>query len=214
MCVIGNGVSGIVLGPRSAGVCDGLVDPLLDARVAHPIWLEDSEPLVQLDRVGEAPAKFSLWKLPGRKALWHDGKRLLLDIFFETRTVRLTIAGSLRDGAPFGYAMPAGFEPLRYKPQLESAVAIVQAPPVAGGVSRPRPPRAALIHMRTLQVLDALNAGASQRAIAVALFGAARIARRWEPDSELRAQVRYLIRRGREHVQRGYRELIRARHRS
>jgi len=213
MCAIGDAARGIARAPRTAGGCNFPVDPLLDARVAHPIWLENAGLLVQLVGVDEAPVRFSLWKLPGRKTLWHDGQRLLLDIFHKTRAVRLAIAGSLHDGAPFGYAMPAGFELPSYRSPLESAVAIVQAPAIGNSVSRSRPPRAALIHMRTLQVWDAHHAGASQREIAVVLFGAARVVRQWEPDSELRAQVRYLIRRGREHVQRGYRELVRTRYR-
>jgi hypothetical protein len=61
--------------------------------------------------------------------------------------------------------------------------------------------------MRTLQALDAVLAGASQREIAVALFGSASVALRWSADGELRAQVRRLIRRGEELAANGYRRL-------
>lgn len=63
---------------------------------------------------------------------------------------------------------------------------------------RKRPGRIALMHMRVLQALDGVDAGASHREIASAIFGADIVAARWHADSELRARVRHLIRRGRE----------------
>ena len=62
--------------------------------------------------------------------------------------------------------------------------------------------------MRALQVLDGLAAGASQREFAVALFGSAAVARGWQPDGALRAQVRYLIRRARALMEWEYRALV------
>ena len=55
---------------------------------------------------------------------------------------------------------------------------------------------ACLFHVRALQLLDNLANEASQRDLAVALFGRAAVAG-WQPDGALRAQVRYLIRRAR-----------------
>lgn len=145
--------------------------------------------------------------MPGRKTLWHDGQRLVLDVSFNKRAARLVIASALQDGAPLGYSIPAGFDLIEYAAPLEAAVAIIQAP-AARGASRSRATRTELIHMRALQVLDALHAGASQREIALTLFGSERVARYWEPDGDLRAQVRYLIRRGRELARGGYRKLL------
>jgi hypothetical protein len=62
--------------------------------------------------------------------------------------------------------------------------------------------------MRTVQVLDALRSRASHREIAEGLFGAGALDARWSSDSELRAQVRHLIRRGRKLSTDGYRKLI------
>jgi hypothetical protein len=64
------------------------------------------------------------------------------------------------------------------------------------------------MHMRSLQAVDGIAAGASQRAIAIVLYGAARVFHDWHADSELRAQVRHLIRRGSELVHGGYRRLL------
>src|SRR5437868_2064966 len=49
-----------------------------------------------------------------------------------------------------------------------------------------RPSRIAVAHMRSLQALDGILAGASHREIARAIFGVRRIAQAWQPDSELR----------------------------
>jgi hypothetical protein len=52
-----------------------------------------------------------------------------------------------------------------------------------------------LLHMRALQALDGVLSGASQREIGIVLFGPNVVAQKWHADGELRARVRYLIRR-------------------
>ena len=82
--------------------------------------------------------------------------------------------------------------------QVSAVTAFRALNPASGGGREPplgRPGRADLFHVRALQVLDGLTAGASQRELAVALFVSAAAARGWQPDGALRAQVRYLIRR-------------------
>jgi len=60
-----------------------------------------------------------------------------------------------------------------------------------------------------LRAVDAVNAGASQRDIAVALFGERRIAAEWSRGSDcLRLRVQRLIRDGRRMVRGGYRDLL------
>jgi len=73
-----------------------------------------------------------------------------------------------------------------------------------------RPTRLVLTHMRALQALDATLAGASHRDIGEAIFGSEAMMARWHADSELRAQVRHLIRRGRSLMNGGYRALLAA----
>lgn len=60
-----------------------------------------------------------------------------------------------------------------------------------------------------LRVHDALNAGASQRDIAIALFGSERIASDWRAVSDsLRSRVRRLVREARRLAGGGYRGLL------
>jgi hypothetical protein len=65
--------------------------------------------------------------------------------------------------------------------------------------------------MRALQALDGVLAGASQREIAVVLFGSEVVTEKWHSDGELRARVRYLIRRASALMNGGYRRLLVAR---
>lgn len=73
----------------------------------------------------------------------------------------------------------------------------------------PTAQRAPLL-MRTLRALDADLAGASDRQIAEALFGPARVAAEWSRTSPLRQPVRDLLERGRFYLNGGYRDLLKS----
>jgi hypothetical protein len=62
--------------------------------------------------------------------------------------------------------------------------------------------------VRVLQALDAHLDGAGARDAAEALFGFERVKADWYRSSPLRDQVRYLIRRGRQLMDGGYRDLL------
>lgn len=193
-----------------------LVDPRLDARQVSPVWtVGDLAPVTlvrdemlhaqtDLDAVG----RFSLWNLAGRKSLVEEsgGTRLVLNS--SVRAVQVRLGGHLGDGDRFAYQIPPAGD---QRAAFAAVSGLRTLMPVSGGGSAPspeRPGRADLFHVRTLQVLDGLAAGASQRALAVAVFGSAAIARGWQPDGALRAQVRYLIRRARALMAGEYRSLI------
>lgn len=58
-----------------------LEDPALDARDAHPAWFPDHDAVVQVYPDDDPPPEahaFEFWRVPGRKQLIHDGKRLVL----------------------------------------------------------------------------------------------------------------------------------------
>jgi hypothetical protein len=190
-----------------------LEDPGMDARVVQPLWRPETDLSVRLtadagDDAGEA-ARFSLWAIAGRKALVHDGHRLVLLIFLGGRTLRIALAGNVSDGEAFAYVVPAG---VRARARWN---AIVASRPLLEGTRIPktsavqmRPDRVALAHMRSLQALDGSLARASQREIASAIFGRSHVDDKWHADSELRAQTRYLIRRGQALMRGGYGRLV------
>ncbi len=121
------------------------------------------------------------------------------------RVVRLALALSLNDGAPFAYAVPAGARNRRgLKAAADLDAAFAGAPPT---LRTPAVTRAAIVHMRSLQALDAERGGASERVIAELVFGAFDEPLSWN-DSALRANVRYLLDHGRALRDGGYCDLI------
>ncbi|WP_399685472.1 DNA -binding domain-containing protein [Xenophilus sp.] len=199
-----------------------LEDPSRDARYAQPAWLPDPDGLPQLHPdAGAAPdaPTFALWRMPGRKQLAHDGQRMVLNAYRPEGTLRVAFSPALEHGMAYAHGVAGG---ARLRERWRAAAATVErldafygrdaARPGAHahshGHAHGRPDRIALLHMRSLQTLDGLAAGATQREIAQALFGMAVVAERWHDLGELRAQVRRLARRGRALVDGGYRRLL------
>ena len=195
-----------------------LVDPRLDARQVSPVWAvgdltpvtlvrdEMLYPQTDLDTAG----RFSLWTLGGRKRLVEEDTGLRLVINSSAKAAQVRLGCRLSDGDRFAYQIPAGGDDRAAWAVLITFRALT---PVSGSgreSSCERPGRVDLFHVRALQVLDGLITGASQRELAVALFGSAAVARGWQPDGALRAQVRYLIGRARALVAGEYRSLIAA----
>ncbi len=198
-----------------------LEDPARDARQAQPAWQPDPDILPQLHPdaaaapdMPDAPV-FALWRMPGRKQLAHDGQRLLLTAYRPESTLRAALSPALEHGMAYAYGLAAG---ARLRERWRAATATMErfddyyggdaALPDAHAHAHGRPDRIALLHMRSLQTLDGLAVGATQREIAQALFGAAVVAERWHDLGELRAQVRRLARRGRALMDGGYRRLL------
>jgi hypothetical protein len=68
--------------------------------------------------------------------------------------------------------------------------------------------RADRFHCSVLQAIDGASAGATHRQIAVAIYGQRRVSASWTPDGDLRASIRYFLKRGTALVNGGYRALI------
>ncbi|SEJ49792.1 MULTISPECIES: DUF2285 domain-containing protein [unclassified Variovorax] len=195
-----------------------LEDPARDARQAQPAWLPDPDGLPQLHpdaaAAPDAPV-FALWRMPGRKQLAHDGQRLLLTAYRPEGALRAAVSPALEHGMAYAYGLAAG---ARLRERWRAATVTMErfdgydgrevALPGAHAHAHGRPDRIALLHMRSLQTLDGLAAGATQREIAQALFGAAVVAERWHDLGEMRAQVRRLARRGQAFVDGGYWRLL------
>lgn len=189
-----------------------LEDPALDARDAHPAWFPDHDAVLQLypdaDPSPDAVA-FTLWRLPGRKHLIHDGRRLLLMTRWPGGCLRFALAPDLTDGMAYAYAIRACDTPQArcqaLAASLNELAAVIGITPVAR--TPPRPSLTALLELHTLQALDATLAGASLREVAEGLFGSDAVAAGWYADGGLRSRVRRLVRRGRSLMRGGYRRL-------
>lgn len=189
-----------------------LEDPTLDARDAHPDWFPDPVGVIQLYPDADPPPKanaFAFWRIPGRKHLIHDGKRLVLTARWPGCCVRLALAQGLADGMAYLYAVRAGVTArASYRTitaELDMLATVDAAVPAAA--ARSRPTSAALLELHTLQALDAALAGASLRETAIGLFGADAVVANWYTDGGLRSRVRRLVRRGQSLMRGGYRRL-------
>lgn len=189
-----------------------LEDPALDARDAHPTWFPDHDSVLQLYPDADPPpdaAVFEFWRIPGRKHLAHDGKRLVLMSRWPGCCMRLALAPGLSDGMAYVYAARASATPSGHyrtmAAELDELATPDGAAPAAAARSRPAP--SALLELHTLQALDATLAGASLRETAVGLCGADTVATGWYTDGGLRSRVRRLVRRGQSLMRGGYRRL-------
>lgn len=177
-----------------------LDDPALDARAAQPLWWPEPAGAIGLTAADQGE-RFGLWELPGRKTLAPSSGGLSA-LLHERRTWRLSLRSDLHDGRPFAFVVTAG-EGLAARCR---AVEAFQAT-VADAAPAPVPAAAGVTHMRSLFVLDAIAAGASQREAASWLFGADALGA-WHADGRERANLRYLLSRGRALRDGGYRALL------
>ena len=181
-------------------------DPGLDARTAHPLWAID--PPLQLVPVPDDPEapRLDLWKCGCDWHLTHDGRLLRATVLAATPTVRLALCPRLGDGECYAYRLPAGGGASAARRAALDTAALHEQPACPAAVRPAR--RAVLVSMHTLAVMDALACGASERDMGVLLFGCGRVAAEWSAESALRAQVRHLVKRGRQFVAGGYRKLL------
>jgi hypothetical protein len=189
-----------------------LENPYLDSRLAQPLWQPQPEGVVRLMAMQHwsvNAARFSLWTLAGRKALFYERGGLRLTLQLGCCIDRLELMTGLGEGMVFAYVIAAGpHAALQWQAAQELHLLLDGAPRDAARVAVARPTRASIAHMRSLQALDATLAGASHREAAEAIFGAGRVAEAWHPDSSLRAQTRHCIHRARGFMQRDYRRLL------
>lgn len=161
---------------------------------------------MRASRSHAAAGRFDLWRIPGRKRLTLGDADLTLTAELSALNLRFSLARDVADGAAYACAVPL-------TPALRGQLDVFnrQAKALQGKapvVDPARPiARAALLHLRALQALDAAQAGASHRDIAQALFGLEAVVVRWHEDGELRAQVRHLLRRAEGYMIAGYLDL-------
>ena len=183
-------------------------NPELDARTAQPLWSQLPEGPLRIVPLEDDPSclTFSLWTIPGRKVLNHEASRLLLVVEVDGSRVHIAIHLALSSGDRFACAFSSGLPLAQQAARAQEAMRLLSGGHIAQVVHAVR--RDALVHMRTLQTLDAIHGNASQRDVADALFGLEDGTRRWHQDSELRARVRHYERRGRELVRGDYLQLL------
>lgn len=201
-----------------AGACDVACDPRLDARDADPLWLTDSADLLHVRALharhasSREPAAraFDLWRVPGRKRL-DVSSDAVLTTSIGTRHARILLDGSLTDGSTYTCAVPLTPHLRGQIAEFQALSSLLDGDPLPRLHARPVS-RAGLLHLRALQALDATQAGASHRDLAMALYGPEAVRAEWHADGVLRAQVRHLVARAEGFMQRDYLALAGVRH--
>lgn len=208
-----------------------LENPDRDARQAHPVWDARLPALLHLRAGGPAQpmvggvldadeqAGLNLWHIPGRKDLTVLTDDLALQARDGARCLRVRLDAAVLTGAPTHCVVPLDARlhaqaalltdyAARFAPRRASALR--QASRVAAQASRVS--QANLRHLRALQALDGVRAGASQRLIAEVLYGPERVREDWHADSALRAQFRHGLARALALMRGGYLGLAGLRH--
>lgn len=187
-------------------------DPDLDSRAANVVWRSNRchhvLPLVASRQHFRGDrGQFSIDGLKCRVTTLRDDKRDRLCVLFaqEGRSLQLEIcnASSLEDGTLMISALPQlGIRSARSLAMQRLADLMAKK-----SLRAPlyRPYRRAKRLAEVVQALDASQAGASYREIALALFGPARVARDWHyPNNHLREHVRRTVGYGLKLIDGGY----------
>lgn len=128
-----------------------------------------------------------------------------------TRHARILLDGGLADGSTYACTVPLTPHLRGRIDEFQALSSLLDGDPPHRLHARPVS-RAGLLHLRALQALDATQARASHRDIAIALVGPETVSAQWHADGVLRAQVRHLISRAEGLMQRGYLDLAGVRH--
>lgn len=202
-----------------AGACDVAADPRLDARDAHPLWLTDGADLLRVRalRADDASTRepdarpFDLWRVPGRKRLDSSSDAVVLTASIGARHARIQLDAGLANGSTYVCTVPLTSQLRGQIAEFQTSAALLDGDPLRHIHARPVS-RAGLLHLRALQALDAMQARASHRDLAIALFGPEAVRSQWHADGGLRAQVRHLVARAEGFMQRDYLGLAGVRH--
>jgi len=188
-----------------------LIDPTVDARTANPNWQPDPPSTMRVIRAAAHVDGLRLYDLQiGRSAPneVHDDDGAYVTALVGSDSWRVHLADDLNTSDRVAIAIPVDEYARR---RIAAADQFIQALEQRSVGARKRAvlgTRTACFHGSVLRALDGAAAGATHREIAVAIFGARSVAKRWTPDGDLRARVRYFLKRGAVLVDGDYRTLI------
>lgn len=125
-----------------------------------------------------------------------------------TKSWLVHVADGVNAHDPIALAIPMDEFIRRRISAADRFIAALNQKPGDSSKGTPGPGRTDRFHCFVLRAIDGAAAGASHREIAVAIHGQRRVSRAWTPDGDLRASIRYFLKRGTHLVKGGYRTLI------
>jgi hypothetical protein len=188
-----------------------LEDPRLNGLEAMPPWypaINTTACLSTPDIPHLRTARFSLWALPGFKRITYVASCFEVTNRSSSKRVHLVLGSRWTDGDLAAYLLP--LDVVGRVAESTHCLASFGSARLDSPAATAAASRAGATHMRMLQALDGAIAGASQRDIAMVLFGDRRASLDWSADSALRAQTRHAIRRARALMNGHYRRLLEA----
>lgn len=185
-----NLLTGIAAGPRRVAA----EPPDRHENVASTVALMQS--LDRDQRAIDDRSRFDLWRIGGDKELHHLGARLALTVRRIRENLYVELPIEIAHGAPVVFSIACGRQ-FRIAAQMAARVNAALSESAVRMAAAWRPGAQQMLFMRALIALDGHLRGASYRQIAVAIFGTHAVRNRWRADLTLKAQIRYLVTKGR-----------------
>lgn len=152
--------------------------------------------------IGAGVRCFDLWRIVGRKDLVGVADAVLT-VSIGACHARLLLDARLSDGVPCVCTVPLTPHLRRQLAEFQALARLLDGLPLCPA-SKHSVGRSGLLHVRALQALDGVQAGASHRELAAALFGLDAVRSEWHADGVMRAQVRHLVSRAEGFMRCGY----------
>jgi hypothetical protein len=187
-----------------------LIDPATDARSANPIWQPDPPSTLRIVRASAAKQGLKFYDLQIERAPYmvRDDQGTYGTASMKSNSWRIHVADGLADDDWIAIAIPVDEFARRRVAAADRFIVDLKAKSAETPKHFSASNRADRFHSSVLQALDGAAARATHRQIAVAIYGQRRVSASWTPDGDLRARIRYFLKRGSALVNGGYRKLI------
>jgi hypothetical protein len=187
-----------------------LIDPMVDARTAIPIWQPDPPSTLRVVRASSAQVGIKLYDLQIERTPYmvRDDQGTYGTASMKSNSWRVHVADGLSADDRIAIAIPVDEFARRRVVAADRFIVDLKAKSAETRKRLSVSNRADRFHCSVLQAIDGAAAGATHRQIAVAIYGQRRVSASWTPDGDLRARIRYFLKRGGALVNGGYRALI------
>jgi hypothetical protein len=187
-----------------------LIDPTIDARSANPIWQPDPPSTLRVVRASAAQVGLKLYDLHIERQPYmvRDGEGTYGTVLMKSNSWRVHVADGLAEDDRIAIAIPVDKFARRRVAAADRFIVDLKGKSTGSRSHLSASNRADRFHCSVLQAIDGAAAGATHRQIAVAIYGQRRVSESWTPDGDLRARIRYFLKRGSALVDGGYRTLI------
>jgi hypothetical protein len=187
-----------------------LIDPMVDARTANPIWQPDPPSTLRVVRASAPKEGLKLYDLQIERTQYivRDDQGTYGTALMKSHSWRVHVADGLAEDDRIAIAIPVDELARRRVAAADRFIVDLKEKSTGSRMRLPESNRGDRFHCSVLQAIDGSAADATHRQIAVAIYGQRRVSASWTPDGDLRARIRYFLKRGATLINGGYRALI------